>query len=115
MNMLELITIVDPYAVMINFLCHVTIFLGGLYVAIHSRSIPNWLRTCLWYIGCSSFLIGTFIVCGWSLGNDFVFSYSNAGVIGETLFNVWISVTTLAFFFKTLVEDVKHSRRRSDI
>ena len=113
--MLQLITTVDPYAVMINFLCHVIVFFGGLYVAIHSRSIPNWLRTCLWYIGCCSFLIVTFIICGWTLGNDFVFSYANAGVIGETLFNIWISITTLAFFFNTLAEDIKYSKKRSNV
>lgn len=103
---------INFFAIFINFLCHITVFTGGLYIAIHSRSIPNWLRTCLWYIGCSSFLIAITIILGWVLGPNFELSYDRIGMFGETLFNIWISITTITFFIKTIAADIKYSRSR---
>ena len=111
--MLQIISNIDPYAMVINFICHLTVFFGGLYVAIHSRSIPQWLKTCLWYIGCSSFFIVIMMLLEWTLGSAFELSYTNAGIIGETMFNTWICVTTFIFFLKTVAEDIKHSKKRS--
>lgn len=102
----------ERYALVINFMCHITMFIGGLYIAIHSRNIPNWLRTCLWYIGCSSFLIGITIILGWVLGPQFELSYDKVGVLGETLFNIWVSITTITFFINTLKLDIKYSKNR---
>ena len=112
--MLAIINTIDPYALVINFMCHLTMFIGGLYIAIHARNVPNWLRTFLWYIGCSSFLIATTIICGWILGSSFELSYDNVGVIGETMFNIFISITTITYFYKTVVTDIKYSKMRSN-
>lgn len=109
----QIISSLDPYALILNFFCHITIFTGGLYIAIHSRGIPHWLRTCLWYIGCCSFLIANTIVLGWALGPSFELSYHNVGFFGEILFNIWIAITTVIFFMNTVAIDVKFSRFRS--
>lgn len=108
----QLVTSIEPSALIINFFCHLTMFFGGLYIAIHSRLIPNWIRTFLWYIGCSSFLIAITIILGWVFGDQYELSYSSVGVIGETLFNIWVSIMTLAFFYKTIISDIRHSKNR---
>lgn len=113
--MLQLISTISPYAMAINLICHLTVFIGGLYIAIHSRSIPNWLRTCLWYIGCSSFLVVIMMLLGWIFGHDFELSYVSAGIIAETMFNFWVCVTTFIFFLKTVAADVKFSKKRLDV
>lgn len=100
------------YVYFLNFICHFTVFFGGLYIAVHSRCIPNWLRTCLWYIGCSSFLVGTTIALGWIFGPSFDLSYDKLGIYGETIFNIMITLTTATFFLKTLAADVKFSKSR---
>lgn len=104
--------LLNSLALPINFMCHMSIFIGGLYIAIHSRCIPTWLRTCLWYIGCSSFLIATTIIIEWSLGDQCELSYSNIGFFGEILFNIWIAITTFVFFLTTIHTDIKHSKIR---
>lgn len=109
----QIVTAVEPYALGVNFLCHMTMFFGGLYIAIHARKIPEWLKTCLWYVGCSSFLIAITIILGWVFGPLYELSYDNVGVIGETLFNIWIASTTIVFFFKTVIADIKYSKNRS--
>lgn len=108
----QLVSSLNPIALFINFFCHITMFLGGLYIAIHSRKIPTWMRTCLWYIGCSSLLIAITIILGWTLGPQFELSYHQIGTLGETLFNIWVAATTITFFLETVAADIKHSSKR---
>jgi len=108
----QVVSFLTPYSIIINFVCCTTIFIGGLYIAIHSRKIPNWLRTCLWYIGCSSFFTAVTILLGWTLGPQFELSYDKIGIIGEILFNCLITITTITFFFKTIKSDIKYSKLR---
>lgn len=102
----------NSLALPINFICHCIMFIGGLYIAIHSRIIPKWLSTCLWYIGCSSFLIAITIVLGWIYGPQFQLSYDSLGFFGEILFNFWVAITTALFFFKTVLIDISHAKHR---
>lgn len=108
----QLVSSLDPFALIVNFLCHITIFFGGLYIAIHSRKIPTWLRTCLWYIGCSSFLIAIMIILGWTIKPEFELSYHRIGFFGEIIFNIFIAITTVIFFINTLAIDIKNSSKR---
>lgn len=110
--MQQLISFLKEYELVINFFCHFTVFIGGFYIAIHSRKIATWLRTCLWYIGCSSFLITISVVLQWVLGADFELSYANTQIISHTLLYMWIVITTLVFFLKTVAIDIKHSKQR---
>lgn len=110
--MSDIAIMLTSLALPINFICHLTVFIGGLYIAIHSRNIPTWLSTCLWYIGCSSFFILITIILGWIYGPHFPLSYDNLGFFGEILFNFWIAGTTLLFFLYTLRIDIIHSKYR---
>lgn len=104
--------LLNSLALPINFVCHSIIFIGGLYIAIHSRCIPIWLKTCLWYIGCSSFLINITIIIGWVLGSQCELSYSKIGLFGEVLFNILIAITTFVFFLTTISANIKYSKLR---
>lgn len=106
------LSILGSLALPLNFACHIIIFIGGLYIAIHSRLIPTWLRTCLWYIGCSSFFIAITIILDWIFGSQFELSYDRVGFFGEILFNCWVATTTIIFFFKTVSTDITHSKFR---
>lgn len=111
MNFLSSLT--DCFTI-VNLLSHIIIFFGGLYIAVHSRVIPLWLSTCLWYIGSSSLLISLTIIFEYVFGDSFIFSYSNFGTIGETAFNITISTTIILLFFKTIYIDYKNKSKRSN-
>jgi len=110
--MTDIVMLLTSLSLPINFICHLTVFIGGLYIAVHSRVIPTWLSTCLWYIACSSFLIMISMILGWIYGPQFPLSYQNLGFFGEILFNFWIAGTTLLFFLHTLRIDIIHSKHR---
>jgi hypothetical protein len=87
-------------------------FVGGLYVAIHARNIPLWVRTPLWYLGLSSFIVAVSIILEFTVGPQFMLSYSRFGVIGEMLINFNIAVTSLIMLVNTVLKDVKNMKLR---
>lgn len=103
-------------ATKINFVCLLIAFVSSLYVAIHSRIIPIWIRTPLWYVGVSCFLVAISIGCEWTLGPQFIFSYSRFGLIGETMINFFLAVAGLIMLLHTVRKDVSsiNMRRRHD-
>lgn len=99
----------------LNLICLLVTFLGSLYVAIHSRAIPLWVRTPLWYLGVTSFIVALSIVFEWTLGPQFILSYSRFGPIGEMLINLNIAIASLLMFINTVYKDVcsiKYRRHR---
>jgi hypothetical protein len=91
-------------------------FVGGLYVAIHARNIPIWVRTPLWYLGVSSFIVAVSIILEFTVGPEFILSYSRFGVIGEMLINFNIAVTSLIMLVNTVWKDIRcmNMRKRND-
>lgn len=102
----------------LNLVFLLIVFVGGLYVAIHARNIPLWVRTPLWYLGVISFLTALTIVLEFVLGPDFVLSYSNVGVVAEMLINLNLAIAALLMLMHTVFKDLrcmkKRRRRRSD-
>jgi len=106
---------IQGYALYLNFAFLLMAFIGSLYVAIHSETIPNWIRTPLWYIGCSCFIVAISIVCEWTLGPQYLFSYSRFGLIGQTAVNFFIALTSLIMLIHTVWVDIKRAKlRRKD-
>ena len=99
-------------ALYINLVCLLIIFVGGLYVAIHSRNIPLWIRTPLWYLGAISFLVSLSIIFEWTLGPQFILSYSRFGLIGEMLINLTLAVTALLMLINTVLRDIRGMKLR---
>lgn len=119
MNTLSMVFFkLQEIALPINLVCLLVIFIGGLYVAIHSRIIPMWVRTPLWYLGATSFIVSLSIVFEWTLGSEFVFSYSKFGSVGEIIINMILAIFALLMLFHTVFKDVcemkKRRRRRYD-
>lgn len=102
----------QEYALYLNLAFLLITFIGSLYVAIHARNVPIWLRTPLWYLGCVSFLVAISIICEWTLGPQFILSYSRFGLIGETLINFVLATTSLIMLIHTVWKDIRNSKRR---
>lgn len=87
-------------------------FVGGLYVAIHARNIPLWVRTPLWYLGVTAFITALSIIFEWTLGPQFLFSYSRFGLICEMLINANIALTALVMLAHTVFKDIRCMKKR---
>jgi hypothetical protein len=105
-NMLEMLS--SP----LNFASGVLVFLGGGYIALHNRNIPNWLVTCLWYMGLFGLLNSFTILVEWSQGQMHPLSHFQIGNATETLFNVSVAFTVGIMFFNTVWQDVKGAKLR---
>jgi membrane-bound ClpP family serine protease len=103
---------IQSYVLPINFVCLLVAFFGSLYVAIHARNIVCWIRTPLWYLGVACFLVAMSIVCEWTLGPTFVFSYSRFGNIGEMMINFFLAASAFLMFMQTIYQDIKSMKMR---
>lgn len=109
----QIANIVSTFNLPLSFIIHVIIFIGGLYVAIHSRIIPNWLSTCLWYVGLASLFVSVTIGIEYTIGPSFPMSYTNLGQIAELLDSSIIALTISLMFGNTLYNDLKNKKNRS--
>lgn len=109
---MEFFNTVDEYANVVNIICHTIIFLGGFYVAIHSRVLPRWATTCIWYVGLSSFFVATTIITEWVFGQHHPFSYFMMGHVGEIIMNVNLAIMVLLLFSHTIWRDIKAKNMR---
>lgn len=112
---LEILQLVKDNILPLNFVCHLTIFLGGLYVALHSRCLPSWVVTALWYIGLCSSINCLTIILEWTNGPDCVLAYTNIGTSTETLLNVTLALTVFSCFSNTLLKDFKGMKDRKKV
>ncbi len=101
-------SVLDP----VNFICHLIIFVGGFYVAIHSRILPKWAITGLWYIGISSLLIALTILAEWIEGPLFLFSYATIGPAADFLLHLNLAIMVSMMFVHTVYKDFKGMRNR---
>lgn len=97
---------------MVNFLCHCTIFFGGGYIALHCRVLPLWLVTPMWYMGLSSLIAAGSILMQWVFGPSFPLSYASIGVFGEIALNISLSIAVALMFLKTIRSDIEGSKNR---
>lgn len=109
---LDTMQIIESNMLPLNFVSHAIIFLGGFYIALHSRLLPTWIVTSLWYIGLFSLIICGTIVAQWHFGPDFILSYHNVGTITETMFNMAMAVTVAVCFSDTVLKDFKGMKSR---
>lgn len=112
---LDTIQMIEGHMLPLNFLCHVLIFIGGFYVALHSRVLPTWGVTCLWYIGLCSFLNCITIFAQLAYGAGFFLSYANIGSITETILNISVAATVLIYFSNTISRDFQGMKKRKKV
>lgn len=111
----ELALTLENYDHLINVITYSALFVGGFYIALHSRMMPTWLITCLWYIGVSSFLIVITIILELLYGQLFPGSYFLIGIIPETLLKISLLTTVVLLFLKTVFQDIKGSKQRTKL
>lgn len=97
----------------INFICYLIIFVGGFYVALHSRVLPNWVITFIWYTGVCALLTTITIIIYWVDGPSSEFSYYNIGSITEVLLHLHLAILVLLLFFHTIWKDFKGMKKRN--
>lgn len=108
----SVLSMLQHIALPLNLVFLLITFVGGLYVAIHSRDIPIWVRTPLWYLGAASFLTALTIVFEFTMGPEFILSYSRVGLIGEMLINLNIAITALLMLIHTVLKDLRCMKQR---
>lgn len=108
----QLLDFLAYIALPINLICHLLIFIGTLYVAIHNRKIPRWHVTVLWYCGLSSLFTALTIVIEWIFGQEFPLSYYNIGIIGETFLHACLAFMATSVFLHTVWTDLHQMKNR---
>lgn len=106
-------TFTNNFALSINFIAHVLIFIGTFYVALQNRNLPQWHVTPLWYAGLCSLFVAITIIIQWSVGPEFPLSYWNAGIMGETLLNIAVAAIATIMLVRTIKEDLDNRRKRN--
>jgi hypothetical protein len=109
---LDFLFFVEEAILPINFISHITLFFGGFYIALHSRILPRWVVTCLWYIGLAGALNATTILLDWIYGPTFELAYSQIGMLTESILNFVLAVTVGLLFVHTLYKDFKGMKQR---
>lgn len=105
----------ENYSLVINFICHLIIFLGGFYVAMHSRVLPRWATTCIWYIGVSSLLVSVTIVAEWICGQSYQLSHFMMGRAIEIVMNINLAIMVFMMFYHTVYHDIKNRSKRNSM
>jgi hypothetical protein len=108
----QMIGVMDNVVLPLNFFCNFIIFLGGFYVVLHSRNLPHWITTCLWYIGLCSLFTSITIGIDWIWGPEFPMSYTNIGLLGETASLIALTITVFLLFSKTIMIDYRNKKNR---
>jgi hypothetical protein len=107
----DFINFLTFFAQPVNFFAHLVIFLGAFYILLHNKHMPRWHVTPLWWAGCASLFTFFTIVMGLFFGDDFVFSYSRFGYVGEVAFNTCIASVALVFLVRTLKADLQRKKQ----
>lgn len=108
----EFVAMVDTYSNIVNFICYTLVFFGGFYVALHSRLLPTWASTSIWYLGVSSFFVATTIVVEWVFGQHHPFSHFMMGHFGEMIINLNLAIMVGFLFFHTVYQDFRNKKDR---
>lgn len=86
---------------LVNLICHLTIFGCALYVATYNKRLPQWHVTPLWYAGMACLLTALTIVLQFLFGASFPMAYDNVGVVGETALNICLATIAGSFLYAT--------------
>lgn len=108
----DVINFIELISHNINFASCFLVFLGGGYVALHSREVPRWAVTGLWYIGLAGLLNAITIFVDWTAGQTHPLSHFQIGNVTETLLNLSMAVMVGLMFFNTVWKDYQGSKKR---
>lgn len=101
----------NTYGVPVNFIAHLLIFIGTLYVAVHNRKLPQWHVAPLWYVGLASLLVCITILIQWSIGAEHELSYWNFGQYAELLVDIALAGVATIMLFVTVKRDLEGAKK----
>lgn len=107
-------TFTNTYALILNFVAHVVIFVGTFYVALKNPNLPHWHITPLWYAGLCSLFVSLTIIIQWTLGAEYPLSYWNAGMMGEILLDLSIAAVAAIMILRTYLINKKIKRMKGE-
>lgn len=108
----ELMVFFNSVTLPINFVCHICVWIGSFYVALHNRNLPTWHVTPLWYLGLVNLFVAVTILVQWVIGPEHPLSYWNFGLFGETLSNIILASIVIVMFLVTILNDFKGRKQR---
>lgn len=108
----DAINFLDLISHNIIFISNFLVFLGGGYIALHSRVMPKWVVTCLWYTGLAALLNCITIFVEWTAGQTHPLSHFQIGAVTETMVHGMLAVMVCLLFFHTVWKDYLGSRAR---
>lgn len=111
----DVIMAVDNMSDGITLAANLLTFVGGFYIALHSRMIPKWLTTSLWYIGLAALLNGITFIVQWTWDSTHPLSHFQIGSFTEVLMNVSLATTIGLLFFNTVWKDYLGSKKRQEV
>lgn len=111
----EVILIVDNVSSGISVVSNLVTFVGGFYIALHSRMIPKWMTTCLWYIGLASLLNAITHIVEWVWDSMHPLSHFQIGSFTEVLMTLSLGITIGMLFFHTIWKDFIGARKRQAV
>lgn len=103
----------NSWTMLINFICHTTIFGSILYVAIHNRDMPNWILTPLWWLAAISGFTATTVVVQWVAGPENPMSYWTLGILGEISSHIVLAIISFGLFLQTIKTDLQNRKKRT--
>jgi hypothetical protein len=109
----EVVNMIENLSPILNFTSGLVVFLGGGYVALHSREIPKWVMTCLWYTGLLGLLVSLTITVEWVYGDLHPLSHFQIGRSIETLLLLSLAITVGIMFFNTVWKDYLGAKSRA--
>lgn len=96
----DIVAFFNSWTMLINFVCHLTIFVSVLYIAVYNHELETWIITPLWWLAILSGFIATTIVVQWTIGPEDPMSYWTLGVLGEIGSHIVLALITLTMFLK---------------
>lgn len=108
----ETVAFFNSWTLLINFVCHLTIFISVFYVAVHNRELENWIITPLWWLAAISGFTASTVVVQWAIGPEHPMSYWTLGVLGEIGSHLVLAMITFTLFVKTLRTDISSRKDR---
>lgn len=92
----------NTWTLLINFICHLSIFVGILYTAVHNSELTRWVVTPLWYLALISGFVVITILIQWVVGPEHPLSYWTLGQLGEAFSHVILALISLVLLVKTV-------------
>lgn len=110
----EAVNFIDLISPTLILCSNILVFIGSGYVALHSRVMPKWVVTCLWYTGLAALLNAITLVVELIEDQMHPLSHFQIGVVTESMMHVMLAVVVTLLFANTIWKDYQWSKIRKN-